>query len=603
MKRFLCLFTVWFVGFCFFVLQFCSQLNLAPALPKLLIICLVATPALILLSQKCSEGKTLLFLLLFSFSLRLVCPLGEGGSSFVVFRDPIYTFQVTKIYLEQGRWAWGLETLPATHLVSCPALNLLSVLVSEVTGLEVFTVCRFFPAFIPTLVIILLLFYALKRLIGSHNAMLACFIFSLCYKFNTFNNLYIQESLGIVFFVMTFYALILRERKGAYIVVFIVAVSTLVWTHFFYGYVFLLTIAIALLASKLYVGAKSSSNVVNTGDFLSTIVLFFGWVTFVATQPFISSYQMSSNYLMELTSIIQRPWATRSIPAPTGILLSPLEMLIAYVGILIPVLLGLFTCFDLFVRQRRTSNYSVAWLRIFGLISFILGATVLIGLRAFVKTPDMAYRFITLFYIFLSALSALSLGIIQSRLERISFKKRGIGTIHHLFTRGIFVLFLIIPVLSTGLLIPSFLDNKSVVLNDRDVALCSSWVSAYADKSVAIVGETILAEPVAAYSRMDFWWEHGRARLDNQTITDVIYYGGNMGALVNFLQQNNGKILFLVNKHFIDHEHFRLRIDTQTRIPSIGATNFAFRTINQLPFLNKIYEGESPSVYMVTKGE
>lgn len=573
---------------------------MAPALPKLLVICLVAIPALILLSQKCSEGKTLLFLLLFSFSLRLVGPLGEGGSSFVVFRDSIYTFQVTKIYLEQGRWAWGLETLPATHMVPTPALNLLSVLVSEVTGLEVFTVCRFFPALIPTLVIILLLFYAFKRLIGSHNAMLACFIFSLCYKFNTFNNLYIQESLGVVFFVMAFYALILKERKGTYIVVFIVAVSTLVWTHFFSGYVFLLAIAIALLARKIYVGAKSSSNVVNTGEFLLTIVLFFGWVTFVAIQPFISSYQMSSNYLMELISIIQRPWATRSIPAPTGILLSPLEMSVAYAGILIPVLLGLFTCFDLFVLQRRASNYSLAWLRIFGLISFILGAIALISLRAFVKTPDMAYRFITFFYIFLSALSALSLGIIQSRLERISLKKRGIGTIHHLFTRGIFVLFLIIPVLSTGLLIPSFLGDKSVVLNDRDVMLCSSWVSAYANKSAVVVGETNLAEPVAAYSRMVFWNQLGKARLNNnETIADVIYYGGNMSALVNFLRQNDEQLLLLVNKHFITHKHYRFSAYYEEKIPSVDDMNLAIQALNQLSFLNKIYEGESPCIYKV----
>ena len=74
-----------------------------------------------------------------------------------------------------------------------------------------------------------------------------------------------------------------------------------------------------------------------------------------------------------------------------------------------------------------------------------------------------------------------------------------------------------------------------------------------------------------------------------------------MSELIVFLQQNDKRILLLVNKYFIDHEHYRIRPYYDKKIPSVDATAFAFQTLNDLRILNKIYESDSLTVYIDTK--
>jgi len=608
LKRHLSLFAIWLLGFCLLVLQFSSHQSLTLPIPKLLTVCLVAAPVLFLLSKNHNKSTTLFFILLFSISLRLVGPLADGDSAFVVFVDPIYNFQLTEIYREQVGWVWGLETGSAFNQLFTPALHLLSAIISETLGLELYTLCRLLPPLAFTLVTILLLFSTFKRLIGAHNAMLASFVFVICYKYNTFNSLYLPESLGTVFFAMALYALVsMKDRKAssmkAYVAVYFVASLSIVLTHFLSSFVFLAVITMALVMNKTMKSLFSTKHSVSATDLTFFATLFFVWAIFVAVVLLVSDINFIRDYLIQLSVMIQRPWETGSIQQPVGILLSPFEMLVAYIGILIPIFLGLLTSLDLFIRKRRKSGYSFYWLRVFAVVVLVLGIVTILGLRAFVKSPDLAYRFVTPLYLFLSPLVAISISIIRSRFEQANPNACHIRTIWQSFKARVLVfVFLIVPVLSTGLLIPNFLGG-TVVVADKEVVATSSWLLSYSNRSLAIAGENSLAEPVAAYSRMDFWEESKRARLNNQTITDVIYYGGNMSDLIDFLQKNKGKILFIVNKHFVDHEHFRLRIGTYTRIPLTDATNSAFQAINQLPFLNKIYEGETPTVYIVAKGE
>jgi hypothetical protein len=296
--------------------------------------------------------------------------------------------------------------------------------------------------------------------------------------------------------------------------------------------------------------------------------------------------------------MIQNPLGTGRVQYfGPPVVLSPLETRIAYVGILIPVIVGLFVCLDLFFRKRRSSGYSLFWLRFFGIAFLVLGLVTILGLRAFVQANDVTYRFVTFLYIFLAPVSALGFNVVQIRLNLLSLKVGRIRTIWRSLGRGIFVIFfLAVPVLSTGLLISGSL-GKPVMTADGDVVVLSSWLTSHNDRSSAIIGETSLAEPIAAYSRLEFWPENISS---NETITDVLYYGGNMSALIDFFNQNKGEILFIVDKHFVDQEHYHLRIDTRTRIPSPEATSFAFWTLDQLPILNKVYDGESPSVFIAT---
>lgn len=584
LKRFLFLFIVWLLGFGLLVLQYDSRISFATNIPELLIIIVVAAPTIILLSLKGNERQALFFLVLFSASLRFIIPLGEGSSSFIPFRDPIYTFEVTKIYQEEGKWVPEFEEYMLKHLSSTPAIHFLSVALSEVTGINLFTVCRFLPSIVFTPIIIVLLFYSLNRLIGSQRALLACFFFSVCYKFNFFESLYIPESLGVVFFIMAFYALISKDktRKPIYAFIFSIAISTLVWTHFLTGYIFLGMLVITFLISL---------EAVRLVDVSLMAVLFLGWVIFVSIQPFIVSYRMMSNYFSELTTMFLRPWENSSGSGLTGIHLTPLEMAVAYSGILIPLIFAFLTSVDLFTRnQKYSKGYPIKWLKAFSLVSLILGLITILGMSAFSQEPDMAYRFIPFLYIFLSVLSSMSISHFHNKLEGYGFK-------------NVIFFLLIIPVISTGLLIPAFI-GETLIINDKDIVYCSSWLLSYSNESTVIIGDTTIAEPIAVYSRRTFWRQLGRVRLSgNQTMYEVIYYGGNISALVDFYQQKVEQFQLVIDKQFVSHKHYLMSPIYHDKIPIADDMENTIRILNQFSLVNKIYESESPTMYMNVKGK
>jgi hypothetical protein len=601
MKSFLCLLAIWIAGLSLIFVQSTSNISFVLAFPPLLTILLVGVPAIILLSgaRVKNERMTLLFILLFSLSLRLISPLSDGNSAFVVSRDTFYNFQLTRIYEEQGSWIWGLQTGPALDQLFNPSLQIFSVSMATVTGLDLHTLCRFLPSVVFTFAVILLLFSAFKRLLGSSTALLASFAFAVCYKFNTFNNVYLQESLGVVFFAMAFYALLsMRSAEGSskgHFVIFVFAVFSIVSTHFFSGFAFLATIIVVFAVSKIP-GSLFSTRSSNAVVLMITVTVFYAWAMFIASHLLSVNANYISEYLSQLSLIIQDPFrigASRVSFLPP---LSQLEFLVVYAGILTSILLGALAVVNLLLRRRRRVGYSPNWLRTFGALSLVFSIVTLLGLRAFVSNPDVAYRFVTPLYVFLAPISAVGLDTIQNYSKRVNLESDTKRRLQSLLRKGFIVVLLVVPILSTGIL-TSESSGKPIIMPDKDVVVVSSWLTFHSNKSLAIFGETSLAEPIAAYSRMDFWSEN---MLNNETITDVLYYGGNMSTLISYLYQNRGKILLIVDKHFVDQEHFHIRNDLRTRIPSLEATSIALWTLNNLPIVNKVYDGESPSVFIPT---
>lgn len=550
-----------------------------------------------------NEKFALFFILLFSISLRLIPTLGDGGQAFVAFRDPIYNLSLSETLMKGGRWIPDPRTpaSPILDMLFTPALNLCSMMISQVLGLDLFTLCRFLPSIVFTVPTILLLFKTFNRLVGSNNAMLAIFIFAVCYKYNTFTSLYVQESLGTVFFAMALYALVAMKRGGGfstrtYSLIFIIAAASLGWTHFFSAFVFLISITIALLISRTK-SLFSRRFAINTTDFMVFTTTFLAWVAFIATFFISVCINYGRYFLNELPTMIQQPSEVIMIQSSTGIMLSPLESAVAYAGILIPISFGALGFFDLFLSKRRSSSYAINWLKVFGIISLLIGVATIISLRGLLA-KDMAYRFLPFFYMFISPICAIGVNTIRTRLEYSEIKMHRITIPRFSFNYRILaiILTMIIPILSTGLLIPSFLGG-SVTLSDRDIVSTSKWLSSYGDKSATVIGEASIAEPIAVYSNISYWTESKVASLCNTTTTNAVYYGDNISALVDFLRGYENHIL-IINKHFIDRNQYLLRDYTQSRIPSANSLNSALDTINRLPFLNKVYDGESTSIYL-----
>jgi len=617
LKRFLGLFVIWFAGFCFVILKYGIQASFALAVPNLLIICSLAIPLFFLLSQIWetrvqNESAIVFFLLLFSVSLRLIVPLTDGTSTFVALRDPIYNFQLTNIYSEYGHWVWGLETGRAFDSLFTPALHLFSVSMSNITGIDLYNICRFIPPILFTLIVLLLVFCAFRRVIGSQKAFLACFIFAICYKYNTFSSIYHPESLGIVYFVMALYALVsMKSESGSaarkYTMLFILSSALLASTHFLSSFIFLVTITLIFFAGKIFrfsvVGRSSITGV----DFLVFVTLMYAWIFFVTYHLFILQTNYISRYFTELLEIIANPWAPRSVQGVQEAGLPLWQSMIAYGGILIHMVFTLLTCFNLFIRRRSSANQATYWHRAFAVASVVLTGVTALGLFAIVQNQDVAYRFITFMYVFLAPTAAISFIGIQGSSEQTGVSS--INSLRHrggLWTRRMSIALLIIPVLSTGLLFPSFV-GQPITFDDREIVVTSKWFSSYVNEPATILGEITLGDPIAVLARLNFW----REAESNQYITDeffltvidAIYYGGNMSYVLEYIQQRNATTLLILDKQFIDHGHFLLHANTRARVPSVDTVNSSFEILEQSPLLNRIYEGEAPRVYIASTGK
>jgi hypothetical protein len=165
---------------------------------------------------------------------------------------------------------------------------------------------------------------------------------------------------------------------------------------------------------------------------------------------------------------------------------------------------------------------------------------------------------------------------------------------------------LIVPVLSTGLLFPSFIGDP-ITFDDKEIVVASKWFSSYVNKPATIVGEITLGDAITSLARFDFWKEAESNQYIRdevfQIMIDAIYYGGNMSYILRFIQQRNATLFLILDKHFIDHGHFLLHSNTRARIPSIDNVNSAVETLDQSVLLNKIYEGEAPSIYVALTGK
>ena len=611
MRKLLILFAIWFIGFFFLFLQFnsqYSQLNLVPAVPKLILFCLVAVPVLVILLKNYDEKLALFFLMLFSISLRLIVPISSGSSAFYLIRDPIYNFGLTQSIISNAGWISSSAGIGGVFLDIhfTPGLNILSAIISQITGLNLFSFCLYFPPIILTVATILILFVTFKLLVGSKNALLAALFFAICYKFNTFNGLYLQESLGICFFALALFALVsMKSRKNSssrsYSLVFILSSISIAWTHFFSGFIFLILMTTALFLSK--VRWRSERFFANATDVMTCVTPFLAWISLYATYFISTGISYARYFLNQLPMLIQSPSEIVTVHyTPTGIILSPMESVVVYTGLFIPVFFAAICFLNLFIPKRKNPNFANNWLELFGVVSLVLATGALLGLRGS-ATPDIPYRLLTFFYLFISPLCAVGISTVIDRLDCNFATLKNTKT----FTRTlvlrplkhiVLVVLIIIPIVSTGLLMPSFLGNQ-VRLSDRDAVAASNWLSNNGNSIKLVVGETILAEPIAAYSNITFLSEGGSTVSFNQTMTYAFYYGNNMTYFTNYLY-NNKDILLVVNKHFIDYRQYLLRFDTQTRVPSNISLNAAFATVDNLTFLDKVYDGNSPSMYVNT---
>ena len=272
----------WSVGVGLIVVNYYGLPTIGQLPFSFLVLLLIAVPAVVSILQDGGYVASSLWIVLLSVSLRLIPAISEGGAAFMINPDSIYQYQLADIYAEHGAWIWGLETERAHNLVFFPILQILSVQISAVTGFPLFQVCRFLPVLF-SVVTVMVVLSAFKLMLGGRIALVAAFLFSVCYKYNWFDGIYIQESLGILLFAMAFYSVMratfARGRSGP--LIFMLSSLVLVMTHFFSS--LMLSIMLVLCYCQLFLNRRipSDSLGLRSRTTLMLLVAFSLWLAFL----------------------------------------------------------------------------------------------------------------------------------------------------------------------------------------------------------------------------------------------------------------------------------------------------------------------------------
>jgi hypothetical protein len=584
----------WSVGVVLIVLNYSGVSILGSSL-SLLVLSLIAAPAVVSILREEKPRASLLWVVLLSISLRLIPPLSDGNTTFMISSDSVYQFQVADIYQQHGAWIWGLQTGRAIEYIFYPALQLVSVEISTVANLSLYQVCRFLPI-VFSVVIVMIAFATYTLMVGGRAAIVACFLFSICYKYNWFDGFYIQESLGIVFFVMAFYAVfrgtVRRDRSIA--LVFFSASLLLMMTHFFSS--LMLWVALGLCWLQLRVVKRIPRSSLRTGvlQFGSVFAAFAGWTSFVAVVMVGTGLSYGFDYSVALAGLFTHP-VEPALPESTGIHLTMGEVLIVYVGFLIAGVIG----FVGMVRAMRAihgrssyeENASFGRIAISCVVALAFGTLALAGIFLSGNTnPDVPYRFIPFVFFFWSPVFAAGMLYVKEHIQSVA--PTNIPTLKRRIVLASLCLVLILPAASTWLLMPAYINHSQTRLDDVKVTAISTWLASDGDKNTVLVGDSIMTTPTAALARQQF------TQLDTAVdpLPGILYYGDNIAPLTRYVANHTTYVL--VNNAYVSHKYYLITYYYENKPPpSEDLMASSVNRLNALPVLNVVYCSSSISLY------
>ena len=235
----------------------------------------IGFPTFLVVSDRhVNKNYKVLFLFLFGSILYIMRILPSTVNFH--FQDELFTYETTELIYENG-------TLDIqTHFDISryyPGLELLTIFLKYLTGMEIFPVAKILIGIIHSMVLVFI-FLFLNEISSTRVAAIGTFIYSTNPLYVFFDALFSYESLGIFFVVFLLYMIsknILRNNALLPILV----LGALVITHHLSSFMFLLFILL-LIIIKNYNGLRQYTLNIDYLAFLS-VVLIFGWMVYVAT--------------------------------------------------------------------------------------------------------------------------------------------------------------------------------------------------------------------------------------------------------------------------------------------------------------------------------
>ena len=540
------------------------------------------------------------WIVLLSISLRLVPPLGEGETAFMINPDAMYHFQVAQTYAERGAWFWGLETERASHFVFFPFLQILSMQVSTVSGLPLYQLCRFLPTLF-SVGTVLVVFVAYRSMLGSRAAIAGSLLFSVCYKYNWFDGTYIQESLGVLFFSLVFYSIALRTNKPqvrrSAAAVFFVGTAALAMTHFFSS--IMLAMGLVLFLALVHLSGVASSKLRISGrDLLSFFVILGIWLGFVAIIPMVQGITYSTDYSSAMLRLVMTPFQTLSPQQPTGIHLTTAQAAIMYAGFLAAGGVGLLAVLKglrLLRAGRQAGAEGMVQVLSFGGVAMVFGLPAALGIfLSPPDNPDIPYRLITFIFFFWAPAFGAGISLVREHVQRPLLVRVALPRSSKVLGSLFMMILLVLPVASTWLLLPSTMLGHTR-LDDAEVNGISSWLRSNGDRSVTLMGDSVMTAATAALARQ--LSSHGRLGKSDLMLNAMFYYGESKAPLIQMLGEGQS-VYLLFNKAYLNHGYYLSTYFYEGKPPpSESDIGSSLGTLNNLSTLNIAYCSSSITLY------
>ncbi len=574
---------------------------------------LIAGPVVLSITQGLvrveKTGRAFYWIVLMSISLRLIVPLSEGRNAFMIGEDPMFNFQVAGIIAERGRIILELATGRAIQYILFPGLQILTVQISTVGSFSLYDVARFLPVIL-TIVTIMMVFKTYSRMMTPQMALAACFLFSVCYKYNWFDGYYLPESLGLIFFVMAFYAMMQRAR-GTGISVFVISVLSILVimvTHFFSSLMLSTALGLCYVFFRLMKRNNWGCLRIGLTDIFVALVPLTAWLTIGAAGYMNQLTSYIAFYQQTLLEFLSNPFhqrgfvSTQGIEA-TGIHLTGLTASIVILGVLFSVGVGLIGMARAIQDLRGTASPHLKTTRarviIFCAIAFAFGVFTVMGVLTqanSVELADIVPRLIPFIYFFLSPAFSVGILFVGKKMRGLRF---GVG--HTLLQRRTAMAYLCVGIVlimaaaSCWLLMPSTIQGRAT-LDDGEVTSLSFWLRTNGDKKIIMIGDVVMPLSVGALARQPIYEQPFNEFMMN----DPLYYGSNMSLkLLPHLSRSSPPVYLLINEAYLRHKYYLVTHIYESKPPPSEKDMAASLTeFNAFPMLDRVYSSSSLTLYV-----
>jgi len=323
-----------------------------------------------------SKDEILIVLEIFLFTFVVHLMVARPGSIGLVGHDPHYEYSGAKTIMDSG---WPIPTnIPITvktrNYSEWPMLDFLTIIFSEIIGMDLLTAARLIPILINSFTVVFLYLFARVIYKDRRISFTASLAFAALFPYINFQTHFVRESFAFVLLFACLYCLVKAQRKRQkvfhYLGIFLVVV--LIFSHHLTSFVLLLFLFIAAVLIKVVpkvfkIGGSGEKRILLPSFSLLILALLLNVSYWTTVGEFV--LRASSLYLSDLSFGRFGSFSSRRFSLSAG---SIRAVAASYGNILF---LGIFGILILSYLLRNTKKANVADIvfAVFGLLCVISG--------------------------------------------------------------------------------------------------------------------------------------------------------------------------------------------------------------------------------------